>query len=201
MSVFWQNTCRLLTILSSGEAILNLYKTTGGGGEIETVFLLIYVLYISGEKHSVKNNMNMTLTYTTTKVEHFSILFLFFRRLNVSWRVVISSLVKSRIRCERPFRFVCYIATWRNYAYFWRPQYIYNVSSSGCVELPVNTIRWPNVDLMLGQRPRRWPNLKPTLGQYLAAMFVHYMAWCQDGKKPGQKKAIKHSQPQANSIG
>ena len=32
---------------------------------------------------------------------------------------------------------------------------------------PANTRRWPNVDLMLGQRRRRWANINPTLGQRL----------------------------------
>ena len=33
---------------------------------METVFLLIYGLYISGKKHSFKINMNMTQNYTYT---------------------------------------------------------------------------------------------------------------------------------------
>ena len=30
---------------------------------------------------------------------------------------------------------------------------------------PANTVRWPNVILMLGQRRRRWPNIEITFGQ------------------------------------
>ena len=29
--------------------------------------------------------------------------------------------------------------------------------------VPENTIPWPNVELMLGQRRRRWPSMNPTL--------------------------------------
>ena len=31
-----------------------------------------------------------------------------------------------------------------------------------------NTMRWPNTDMMLGQRRRRWANIIPALGQFLA---------------------------------
>ena len=42
--------------------------------------------------------------------------------------------------------------------------------------IPANTIRWPNVVLMLDHRLRRWPNIKTTSGQRL--VFAGMSATC-----------------------
>ena len=45
--------------------------------------------------------------------------------------------------------------------------------------LDVDTPRWPNVGLMLGQRLWRWPNITPSLGEYLVCIMwrVEAVGW------------------------
>ena len=47
--------------------------------------------------------------------------------------------------------------------------------SAGSSFFPVNTRRWDNVGLMLGQRRRRWANIKPTLSQRF--VFAGLLVW------------------------
>ena len=46
---------------------------------------------------------------------------------------------------------------------------------------PANTRRWPNADLMLGQRRRRWTNIKSALGHRLV------FAWGESFERPFER--------------
>ena len=53
--------------------------------------------------------------------------------------------------------------------------------SNWCGLILANTDHWPNVDLMLGQRPRRWPSNKSALGERLLFAVYHSDALFKPG--------------------